>query len=244
MKIPSECNNLSTFSPVQIVGGEQSLFLVTAEGAVFATGFGAAGRLGIGGLSSVSSPVRVDGLDHVVVRKVAVNSGGKHCLALTADGEVYSWGEGEDGKLGHGNRLMCERPRIIEALKGKRCVNVAAGGSHSAAITELGQLYTWGKGRYGRLGHGDPENQLRPKLVETLRQHRVRDVACGSGDAQTLAVTDDDCVWSWGDGDYGKLGRGGSEGCKVRRPGSGGSWDRLNDLFAHSPRRFQLRSTS
>lgn len=41
------------------------------------------------------------------------------------------------------------------------------------------------------------------------------DVACGSGDAQTLCLTDDDMVWSWGDGDYGKLGRGGSDGCKV-----------------------------
>jgi alpha-tubulin suppressor-like RCC1 family protein len=36
--------------------------------------------------------------------QVAVNSGGKHCLALSAEGEVYSWGEGDDGKLGHGNR--------------------------------------------------------------------------------------------------------------------------------------------
>ena len=41
------------------------------------------------------------------------------------------------------------------------------------------------------------------------------DVALGSGDAQTLCITDDDNVWSWGDGDYGKLGRGGSDGCKV-----------------------------
>lgn len=32
------------------------------------------------------------------------------------------------------------------------------------------------------------------------------DVACGSGDAQTLAVTDSGLVFSWGDGDYGKLG--------------------------------------
>lgn len=45
--------------------------------------------------------------------------------------------------------------------------------------------------------------------------YRVVDVACGSGDAQTLCITDDDNVWSWGDGDYGKLGRGGSDGCKV-----------------------------
>lgn len=51
--------------------------------------------------------------------------------------------------------------------------------------------------------------------MEALQGHRVIDVACGSGDAQTLCLTDDDMVWSWGDGDYGKLGRGGSDGCKV-----------------------------
>ena len=44
---------------------------------------------------------------------------------------------------------------------------------------------------------------------------RVLDVSCGSGDAQTLAVTDSGSVYSWGDGDYGKLGRGGSDGSKV-----------------------------
>lgn len=41
-------------------------------------------------------------------------------------------------------------------------------------------------------------------------------MACGSGDAQTLCVTSDDNVWSWGDGDYGKLGHNISESCKVR----------------------------
>ena len=51
--------------------------------------------------------------------------------------------------------------------------------------------------------------------VDALQGHRVMDVACGSGDAQTLCLTDEDMVWSWGDGDYGKLGRGGSDGCKV-----------------------------
>jgi len=51
--------------------------------------------------------------------------------------------------------------------------------------------------------------------VEALKGCQVIDVACGSGDAQTLCVTDDGDVWSWGDGDYGKLGRGGSDGCKV-----------------------------
>lgn len=56
---------------------------------------------------------------------------------------------------------------------------------------------------------------MKPMVVAALQGYKVIDVACGSGDAQTLCVTDDDNVWSWGDGDYGKLGRGGSDGCKL-----------------------------
>lgn len=47
-------------------------------------------------------------------------------------------------------------------------VDIAAGGAHSACITASGELFTWGKGRYGRLGHGDSEDQLKPKLVSDL----------------------------------------------------------------------------
>lgn len=74
--------------------------------------------------------------------------------------------------------------------------------------------------------------------MDALQGHRVIDVACGSGDAQTLCLTDDDMVWSWGDGDYGKLGRGGSDGCKtpmkVRQFFSGGHKRHdLKPLFCH-----------
>ncbi|KAK7877601.1 hypothetical protein WMY93_031686 [Mugilogobius chulae] len=215
VKVPTPTEALATLRPVQLIGGEQTLFAVTADGKLYATGYGAGGRLGIGGTESVSTPTLLESIQHVFIRKVAVNSGGKHCLALSSEGEVYSWGEAEDGKLGHGNRSPCDRPRVIESLRGVEVVDIAAGGAHSACITASGELFTWGKGRYGRLGHGDSEDQLKPKLVDALQGHRVIDVACGSGDAQTLCLTDDDMVWSWGDGDYGKLGRGGSDGCKV-----------------------------
>ncbi|XP_050303138.1 E3 ubiquitin-protein ligase HERC2 [Anthonomus grandis grandis] len=215
VKTPTPCEALTQLRPVQLYGGEQTLFAVTADGKVYATGYGAGGRLGIGGCDSVLVPTLLESIQHVFVKKIAVNSGGKHCLALSGDNEVYSWGEGEDGKLGHGNRLSCEKPKLIDALQGFEVVDIACGGAHSAAITASGHLYTWGKGRYGRLGHGDSEDQLKPKLVEALVGYKVVGVACGSGDAQTLCITDDDNVWSWGDGDYGKLGRGGSDGCKV-----------------------------
>lgn len=59
----------------------------------------------------------------------------------------------------------CDRPRVIESMRGIEVIDVAAGGAHSACITATGELYTWGKGRYGRLGHGDSEDQLKPKPV-------------------------------------------------------------------------------
>ncbi|XP_017138352.1 probable E3 ubiquitin-protein ligase HERC2 [Drosophila miranda] len=215
IKTPTPCEALSLLRPVQLAGGEQSLFAVTPDGKLFATGYGSGGRLGVGGADSWAIPTLLGSLQHVFVKKVAVNSGGKHCLALTTEGEVYAWGEGEDGKLGHGNRMSYDRPKLVEHLNGMNVADIACGSAHSAAITASGHVLTWGKGRYGRLGHGDSEDQLRPQLVEALLGYRAIDIACGSGDAQTLCITDDDNVWSWGDGDYGKLGRGGSDGCKL-----------------------------
>ena len=56
-------------------------------------------------------------------------------------------------------------PHLVEALRGKMVVDAACGSSHSACILDDGSLYTWGKGRYGRLGHNDHENQSKPKQV-------------------------------------------------------------------------------
>ena len=61
--------------------------------------------------------------------------------------------------------------------------------------------------------------------VKALAGQRVVQVSLGSRDAQTLALTEDGTVYSWGDGDFGKLGRGGSEGCNVPHV-----VDRLNGL--------------
>ena len=81
-------------------------------------------------------------------------------------------------------------PTVITALSGKQVIHIACGSTYSAALTAAGELFTWGRGNYGRLGHGGSEDQCTPMLVAALKGHKVIDVACGSGDAQTLAVTD------------------------------------------------------
>lgn len=83
-----------------------------------------------------------------------------------------------------------DEPTLVSKLKKQHVVQIAVGSTYSAAITAAGELYTWGRGNYGRLGHGNSDDHTLPTLVTGLRGHRVVDVACGSGDAQTVAVTD------------------------------------------------------
>lgn len=47
-----------------------------------------------------------------------------------------------------------EEPTLISALSGKNIVSISSGSSHCAAISVEGDLYTWGRGNHGRLGHG------------------------------------------------------------------------------------------
>ena len=71
---------------------------------------------------------------------------------------------------------------MIESLQGKHVREIACGSGHSAAITANGELYTWGQGDHGRLGHGNNTNQARPKQVGIIcvsfPQLRSMDVYC------------------------------------------------------------------
>lgn len=59
------------------------------------------------------------------------------------------------------------------------------------------------------------EDKLVPTYVSGLAGVKVVQVCCGSGDAHTVALDSSGNVWTWGDGEFGKLGRGGSEASRV-----------------------------
>ena len=103
-----------------------------------------------------------------------------YTLAVTEDGEVYSCGEGGNGKLGHNDQNR--RPvftRIAAQHFGlAKIVSASAGADHSSAVTEDGALYTWGKGL--GLGHGDGEDKWVPTRVAAHLLHGTRVGRCHS----------------------------------------------------------------
>ncbi|XP_018324237.1 probable E3 ubiquitin-protein ligase HERC1 isoform X2 [Agrilus planipennis] len=193
--------------------GQYCTFLIYRDGSVSSCGKGTYGRLGLGDSATQSTPKRV--LIDSSVKKISSSKGSDgHSLALTEDGLVYSWGDGDYGKLGHNNSNTEKQPKLVGGpLLGKVVIQVQAGYRHSAAVTEDGELYTWGEGDHGRLGHGDSNPRNIPTLVRDLSD--VGGVACGC--AHTLALSKDGTtVWSFGSGDSGRLGHG--EIAKVYRP--------------------------
>ncbi|XP_004432021.1 PREDICTED: RCC1 domain-containing protein 1 [Ceratotherium simum simum] len=77
--------------------------------------------------------------------------GAEHALLLDATGQVFSWGGGRHGQLGHGTLEAELEPRLLEALQGLAMAEVAAGGWHSVCVSETGDIYIWGWNESGQL---------------------------------------------------------------------------------------------
>lgn len=101
----------------QVEAGQYCTFLIHNDGAVSACGKGSYGRLGLGDSNNQTQPKKLNFDPHAVIRKISSSKGSDgHTLALTANGEVYSWGDGDYGKLGHGNSSTQKYPKLIQGL--------------------------------------------------------------------------------------------------------------------------------
>ena len=69
-------------------------------------------------------------------------------------------------------------------------VDIAAGLSHSLAITATGQVFSWGSGSYGRLGHGDHCDEALPRSITCLFDSEVKVVSCSAGAAHSMFLSD------------------------------------------------------
>ncbi|KAG0492551.1 hypothetical protein HPP92_005949 [Vanilla planifolia] len=165
------------------------------------------GRLGLGGGGcpgeggAFAIPSRVKALP---VSVAAVSCGGFFTLALTADGQLWSWGANSNYELGRGDDTSDWRPQPIPSLQDTRIIQIASGGYHSLALTDEGAVLSWGHGGHGQLGHGSTERQKVPTAIEALAEERITYIACGG--SSSAAVTDKGELYMWGYASDSQLG--------------------------------------
>ena len=153
--------------------------------------------------------------------------GDAHTVALVVSGQLYSWGGGGCGQLGHADTICMPKdedgcpylpkPRLIDSLKELSVGYVACGKAHTISLLlNSGGCFSWGAAASGQLGHPDTNNfptdedgypyQPIPKSMAALKEIELKSGSCG--DVNTLVLTGSGRVYSFGGGSFGQLGLG------------------------------------
>uniref|UniRef100_A0A0G4HZU8 Uncharacterized protein n=1 Tax=Chromera velia CCMP2878 TaxID=1169474 RepID=A0A0G4HZU8_9ALVE len=206
--------------PTRVIArGASHSLAVDDQGDLFGFGSNIHGQLGLEDRGNFRLPTRVPFVSAVV----DACAGGEHdsnlneypafSLVLLRNGTVISFGDNRYGQLGNvsgdqGGEDGEWKPLHVEELEGERVVGVACGGLHSAAWTEQGSLFMWGRGEERQLGLGDREDRHTASLVNAsiLEGESVMQVALGGG--HTLVACRSGRLFSWGGNGNGQLGNG------------------------------------
>ena len=125
---------------------------------------------------------------------------------LFRDGNLFTWGRGDEGQLGTNTETHKSTP-VTTCAGGTNWKQVSFGGNffigHCAAIKTDGTLWTWGKGNYGQLGNNSTTNRSTP-VTTFAGGTNWKQVS--SGYAFCAAIKTDGTLWTWGRGTSGQLG--------------------------------------
>lgn len=192
----------------QIASGYKHSALVNSDGLLFVTGELLHGKLGLD--KEVTNIFRFQVQPHLQAMKVKqVACGSYHTLALIENGDVYSWGGTLWGKTGQKSGRVSQ----VHILAPHRITEIACGDSHSIALSEKGDVFSWGGGgankNKGQLGHSNYKDLENPEQIQFFKGKKLKTIACG--DCHTMALTEENELFAWGEGMCGQLGTGGKD---------------------------------
>jgi alpha-tubulin suppressor-like RCC1 family protein len=162
-------------------------------------GYDTTGRLGNAAITTRSTPVTTfaGGTNW---KQVA--NGYAFCAAIKTDGTLWTWGNNGQGQLGT-NDLTTRSTPVTTFAGGTNWKQVSSGSNHTAAIKTDGTLWTWGFGTQGQLGNAAITNRSTPVTTFSGGTNWKQ---VSSGGSHTAAIKTDGTLWTWGYGNFGRLG--------------------------------------
>ncbi|XP_007949902.1 probable E3 ubiquitin-protein ligase HERC6 [Orycteropus afer afer] len=204
---PEPIRALKTLNVDLLSCGKEHSLVVCHKGRVFAWGAGSEGQLGIGEFKEQSViPKKVNILAGIKI--IQVSCGHYHSLALSQDGQVFSWGKNSHGQLGLGKEFPSQAsPQRVRSLEGIPLAQVAAGGAHSFALSLSGTSFGWGSNNAGQLalsGSNISVQSYKPRSIGALKKLGIIYISCGY--EHTAVLTQEGKVFTFGDNSFGQLG--------------------------------------
>jgi alpha-tubulin suppressor-like RCC1 family protein len=141
-------------------------------------------------------------------RIVDICCGANHSLALSQSGEVFSWSYNTIGLIGSQSDVNESTPIQMKEFDGENVIAISCGSDHSLALTENGQVFSWGSNQFGQLGIEDMGESKKPILVKVDSNNNqskpIMRIACGSHHSLLLSKSGD--IYSFGRNDCFQLG--------------------------------------
>uniref|UniRef100_A0A3P8QZ04 HECT domain-containing protein n=1 Tax=Astatotilapia calliptera TaxID=8154 RepID=A0A3P8QZ04_ASTCA len=205
---PEVVGALDTQKIAMVSCGRGHSMAVNEQGQLFAWGAGDGGQLGLGTTETTVRIPRCPLVKRLCDHRISqVMCGNQHCIALSRDGQLFTWGQNTSGQLGLGKGEPSKLfPHPLKSLAGIPLAQITAGGDHSFALSLSGAVFGWGKNRAGQLGLNDKQDRAVPCHIKFLRSQKVVYISCG--DEHTAALTKDGGLFTFGDGSWGQLGHG------------------------------------
>jgi alpha-tubulin suppressor-like RCC1 family protein len=200
--IPTAVQHPSGVTFSQVSAGGSNSCARTSAGQAYCWGYNVDGRLGDGTTTQRNTPVAVQHPQGVTFTQLSV--GGGHTCALAAGGQAWCWGQNADGQLGDSSTTTRSVPTAVKQPAGVAFATIRAGGFHSCAATEVGQVYCWGRNTQGQLGDGTTTDRAAP--VAVLQPTGVSLPAVAAGYLHSCGVTQAGQAWCWGRNANGQLG--------------------------------------
>lgn len=186
-KVESRLENIGSFPGTyieEISVGYGHFVALSDTGAVW--NWGNAGRSEVATSSEINvmkiceKPKRVDFFDDLPCIVVKIVCGGWHTLALTSDGDIYSWGWNESGQLGHSSSVTCKSdPYPVDLGSAQDPVtHIAAGSRHSVALLKSGKTYSWGRNEEGQCGSEIKESTGTPTEIAKAWSGTASNLKC------------------------------------------------------------------
>ena len=182
--------------------GDKFIVVQTATGEIWGWGDNYYGVLGDAQTAergtNITNPVQIELPG--TVKSTAISAGADHVLVIGSDGNVYAWGNNAYGQLGIDNGgLTVTAPTLVEALRNKNVISVSAGRYFSLALTEGGQVYSFGANNRLQLGYelaNSATYSATPTPITALSTVFITQISAGHESA--IAVDINNKAYLWG----------------------------------------------